>query len=218
MTTQRRGGPGQSLGHLPELEPDLVAGEQARLGGLGERHTRADEERLHARDRRVHRLGDLVVRERIDLAQEQRGALSLRELVHVRDDLPELLALVHRVRGAGAAVALEDVHRVLAGVLRAPQVVQRAVARDPVEPGARVDRTVVSEHRVERRGEDLLEDVLSVLLRAEHVPAEGQEPWLVALHQRLERAVVAAPRERDETFITLQPQERRAPCKSRQGW
>ena len=63
-----------------ELEPDLVAGEQARLGGLGQRHARAHEERLHARHRGVHRLGDLVVRERVDLAQEQRGALRLRQL------------------------------------------------------------------------------------------------------------------------------------------
>ena len=37
-----------------------------------------------------------------------------------------------------------------------------------------------------------------------------------ALHQRLEGAVVPAPRERDQALVALQPQERRAPGQSRQ--
>ena len=109
-----------------------------------------------------------------------------------------------------AAVALEDVHRVLAGVLRAAKVVQAAVARDPVEPRARVDRPVVGDHRVERRGEDLLEHVLGVLGRAEHVAAERQQPRLVALDERLERAVLAAPDEGDQLLVALEPKQRRA--------
>ena len=72
------------------------------------------------------------------------------------------------------------------------------------------------EHRVERGGEDLLEHVLGVLLRAEHVAAEGEQARLIALDQRLERAVVAAARERDQALVTLKPEERRAPRKGGQ--
>ena len=67
---------------------------------------------------------------------------------------------------------------------------------------------VVGEDRVERRREDLLQDVLGVLARAEHVAAEGQQARLVAADERLERAVVAAPDEDDEPLVGLQAKQR----------
>ena len=93
--------------------------------------------------------------------------------------------------------------------LRAAQVVERAVARDPVEPRPHVDRPLVGDHRVEGGGEDLLEHVLGVLARAEHVPAEGEQARLVAGDERLEGGLVAAPGQRDEPLVGLQPQQRR---------
>jgi hypothetical protein len=54
-------------------------------------------------------------------------------------------------------------------------VVEAAVAGDPVEPRARVDRPLVGEHRRVRLDEDLLEHVLGVLGRAQHVAAERQQ-------------------------------------------
>ena len=75
----------QALGDLAELVAHLVAGQQARLGRLGERDAGAHEQRLHRRDRRLHRLGDLLVGERVDLAQQQRGALRLGQVLHVGD-------------------------------------------------------------------------------------------------------------------------------------
>ena len=89
----------QALGDLAELLADLLAGELARLGGLGQADAGADEQRLDARDRRLHRLGDLVVGERVDLAQQQRGALGLGQVLDVRHQLAELLALVDLVGG-----------------------------------------------------------------------------------------------------------------------
>ena len=136
--------------------------------------------------------------------------------LHVGHDLAELLAAVDRVGGGYPAVALEHVHRVLARGLRAAQVVEAAVAGDPVEPGARVDRPLVGKQRVVGGGEDLLEHVLGVLLGAEHVPAEGEQPRLVALHERLEGAVVAAADERHELLVALQPKQGRTPCERRQ--
>ncbi len=61
-----------------------------------------------------------------------------------------------------------------------------------------------------RGGEDLLEDVLRVFARPEHVAAEREQPRLVALHERLEGAVMAAPHERDELLVGLKPEQGRA--------
>jgi hypothetical protein len=124
---------------------------------------------------------------------------------------------VNGVGRRGAAVALEHVHRVLARGLRPAQMVQGAIARDPVQPGTRVDRPLVRADRVEGGREDLLEHVLGVLLRAEHVPAECEQPRLVALHQRLEGAVVPAAGERDQPLVGLQPEERGTPGQGGQG-
>ena len=119
VAAHRSGRPGKALGHLAELEPDLLAGEEPRLGRLGERYARAHEKRLDARHGGVHRLGDLVVGERVDLAQQQRGPLRLGQVLNVGDDLAELLAAVDGVGGRHAAVALEHVHRVEPGGDRA---------------------------------------------------------------------------------------------------
>jgi hypothetical protein len=62
-----------------------------------------------------------------------------------------------------------------------------------------------------------LEHVLGVLLGSEHVAAEGEQPRLVALYERLEGAVVPTPDQSDELFVALQPQERRTPGKRGQA-
>ena len=101
-----------------------------------------------------------------------------------------------------------DVHRVHADRGGAAQVVERAVARDPVQPRPHVDLALVGEHRVEGGGEDLLQHVLGVLARAEHVAAEGQQARLVARAERLEGGVLAAAGERDQALVGLQAQQR----------
>ncbi len=58
-------------------------------------------------------------------------------------------------------------------------MVERAVARYAVQPGPHVDLTVIGADGVEGGGEDLLKDVLGVLARAEHVPAEGEQARLI---------------------------------------
>jgi hypothetical protein len=199
----------EALGHLAELLPNFGTRELARFRGLGQRDARAHEQRLDARDGRLHRLRDLLVRERVDLTQEQRRPLRLRQLLDVLHEEPELLAPVHLVRGRRAAVGEVDVHRVHADRGGAPQVVERPVARDAVEPGADVQRALIGEHRVEGRGEDVLEDVLGVLARPQHVPAERKEARLVAAHQGFVGGLVAASGQRDQAVVGLQPQQRR---------
>ncbi len=75
-------------------------------------------------------------------------------------------------------------------------------------------RVLVGDHRVEGRGEDLLQHVLGVLARAQHVPAEGQQPRLVAPHQRLVGGLVAAPGQGDEPLIGLDPKQGRRAAKA----
>ena len=208
---------GQALGDLAELQADLVAAELARLRGLRERDARTHEQRLDGRNGGLHRHCDLVVGEGVDLAQEQRGALGLREVVDVCDQLAEALAAHDLLAGGHAVLGVVHVHRVHADGARAAEVVERAVARDAVQPRTHVDLALVGEHRVEGRGEHLLQDVLRVLARGEHVPAEGQQARLVARAQGLEGRVVPAPRERDQPLVGLQAQQRRRTAQAREA-
>ncbi len=150
--------------------------------------------------------GDLVVGEGVDLAQQQRGALGLGQLLHVADQLAEALAADDLVARGDAVLGEVDVHRVDADGGGAAQVVERAVARDAVEPRPDVDLALVGEHGVEGGGEDLLEDILGVLSGAEHVPAEGEQARLVARAERLEGGVLAAARQGDQALVGLQAQ------------
>ena len=205
VSAGRAGCLGEPLGRLGELEPHLVAGEQARLARLGERHPPAHQQRLHGRQRRAHRLGDLRVGEVVDLAQDHRRPLRLRKLLHVGDDLAQLLPLLHLLERRRPVLVRVDVHRVLALRDRPPQEVQAAVAGDPVEPRAGLDRPLVGDHRRVRRHEDLLQHVLGVLRRMEQVAAEGQQPGLVAVEQDLEGPIVPLANQSDEPFVALQP-------------
>ena len=109
------------------------------------------------------------------------------------------------------------VHRVLSERGGASQVVERAVARDPVQPGTHVDLALVAEHGIEGSGENLLQNVLGVLARAEHVPHKGQQTRLVASAEHLEGGVLAATRERDQSLVRLQAQQRRGPPQVARG-
>ena len=88
-------------------------------------------------------------------------------------------------------------------------MVERAVAGDAVKPRPHVDLALVGEDRVEGGREDLLQHILGVLARAQHVPHERQQAGLIARAQRLERGVLAATRQRDEPLIGLQPEQGR---------
>ncbi len=207
---ERSGPAAKALGDLAELDPDLLAGEHPRLRRLGERYPRAHEQRLDARHGRLHRLGDLLIGERIHLAQHQRRPLGLREALDVVDEEAELLALVDLVGRRRAVLGQVDVHRVDADRLDLPQVVEAAVARDPVQPRPHVDRAVIVEDRVERGREHLLEHVLGVLAGPEQVPAEGQQTGVVARDEHLERGAAPAPDQRHQALVGLQTEKRRA--------
>ena len=211
---QRRGPPPKPLGHLRELDPHLLAGQQPRLGRLGKRDSRADEQGLDARDRRLHRLRDLVIRHGVHLAQDERSPLRLGKVLDVSDQHAELLAVVNLVGGAGAVIREVDIHRVHPDRLDPTQVVETPVARDPVQPWPHVDWAIVGEDRVESGGHDLLEDILRVLARAQEVAAESQQPWLVARDEHFERGGAAAAGQGDQALVGLQSEQGRTPVQS----
>ena len=216
VAADRRRELAQALGGLAELEAHLLAGELARLGRLGQADPRAHQQRLDARHRRVHDLGDLLVGEGVHLAQHERRALRLRKVADVVEQQAELLAAVGLLTGGLPGVGKVGVHRVHADRRRAPHVVERAVARDPVEPRPRVDLARVGHDRVECRREDLLEHVLGVLARAQHVPAESEQPLLVARDEGLERRLLAGAGECDQPLVAGQPQQGRRPAQGGQ--
>ncbi len=112
--------------------------------------------------------------------------------------------------GRGGLDGGDHVHRFLRVGGRFAQVVEAAVAGDPVEPGAEVDLALVGEHRPVGVDEDLLQDVFGVLRRAQHLAAEAEQAALVAVDDRLEGAGVAAPRHRDQLLVALQFEQGRA--------
>jgi len=86
----------------------------------------------------------------------------------------------------------------------AGDVPQAHVARDPVEPGPHVDLALVGDDRAVGRGEHLLQHVLGVLPRAQHVAAEGQEARAIALDERLEGGLVAYANELYQTLVAVE--------------
>ena len=129
------------------------------------------------RRRLADRLGDLVVRHVEDLAQHEDRALGRRErLQHGqhrdRDALGELDVLGHV--GAGEqrlGQPLADV--VLAPAGQGAQPVERLAGDDPDQVGARVAHLGVVDVRPPQPG--LLDDVLGVGGRAEHLVGDGEE-------------------------------------------
>ena len=99
-----------------------------------------------------------------------------------------------------------DVHRVLPIGPGLAQVIQAPIPRDPVEPRPGVDRTLIGQHRRVRRDEDLLQQILRILARRDHVPAEAEQPRLVPVEKHLERPVVPSTNQGDELLVALQAQ------------
>ena len=147
-----------------QVAPDLAAVGIARLLRLDEPDARAHQQRLDRRHGHVERAGELGVAQPVDLAHQQRRALLLGQAADVADEPPQVVAplrLVDRVEQR-LARHLEDLGR---GRVRPPQVVDAAVVRDAVEPGAHVDRAAVAAQRPERAHEHVLQHVLGVLAR-----------------------------------------------------
>ena len=162
-----------------ELLADAGAVGVARLGGLGEPAAGAHEQRLHGGDGDAERGAELLVGEALELADDERRALLLREVVEVGDEAPEVLpalGLDHRVGAAGEQ--LVGLQRRRGG---AADVVDAAVVGDAVEPRAHGDLAVAGAQGAVGAEEDVLHDVLRLGGAAQHVAHVGEQPRFVAV-------------------------------------
>ncbi len=183
-----------------ELHLDLVAAGFARLAALDQARSRSEHEPLHLGLVAVEDFRHLLVGERLELGEHERGPLILGKLAHVREQLAQLRSAFHVLVEPGG----RDLHLADLTLTAGAQHGQAAVARDGIEPGPEVDDPVVGLEVTMGRGEHLLHRVLGLLARAEHVPAERQDAGQVALVEHLEGVDVARPHPRDELGVGAQ--------------
>ena len=82
------------------------------------------------------------------------------------------------------------------------------MAGDRVQPRPQRGRRLGAPEVAVGGQERELHDVLGLLPRAEHVPAEREDGPVVAVEQRLERALGAGAHLLDQSLIGRQPQQR----------
>ena len=151
--------------------------------------------------------GEVRVGHPVDLAHQQRGALLLGQPADVLDQAREVLAPLRLLDRVVQRLArhLED----LGGRRRrAAQVVDAAVVRDAVQPGAQVHLAPVGAQRPVGAHEHVLHDVLGVLARAggEHLAHVREQPLPVAVVDRAERLLAAGAEERQQLLVGAEPQ------------
>ena len=94
----------------------------------------------------------------------------------------------------------------IAHVLAPPtQHRQAAVARDRVEPSLERDLPLVGPQRLVGGREGVLDDVLGLLARAEHVAAECEDPSVMTVVDDLEGAPAAGAYLSDEPLVVRDP-------------
>src|SRR2546421_12648145 len=115
-----------------ELLTDVGAVGLPRHATGQERLASLEDERLDLLLRDAQRLGDLIVSERIELGQDERRALIVRQTLHVDDQIAQVLAPLHLNRESFRDGLIE-----VAGRLRSPPAQHRVatVARDREQPG-----------------------------------------------------------------------------------
>ena len=184
-TTPRRGS-----ARVPrrQVAADLGAGRVAGGARAQQALTGLEDERLDLLAAHRQHLRDLGVRVVAHLEEDERGALVVGQAVQIGDEVAQVGALLDGLGEAGddARVGLLVVGRLVrpAGA----QDGQAAVARDRVQPRLERDRRrAVTGQRPVGGREGVLEGVLGLLLAREQVPAEREQPAVMAVVDGLER-------------------------------
>ena len=174
---------------------------RARNTSAFTRRDLAPEHPRHLRMGEVRRLGE-----------QKRSPLLLGKLTQVAEQLAQLGAALDLLGEPLGRELLE-----LGGLLAArSQERKAAVAGDRVEPRLERDLALAAALQVvEGRGEGVLDRVLSLLARAEHVTAETEDAGAVPLEDDLEGKLVPAADLLHEPFVARkgeQPLERTQRC------
>src|SRR5437763_12272684 len=122
--------------------------------------------RFDRRDTGAQDLGDLLRRETLELAQDDRGSLLGGQLGDRLPDGAESLLMLGRLRRIRAGLEIELVKR--SGCPAACDLVQSSACHDSVEPGAYGAVVAKARQRSPRADEGLLGGILRVGARAEH--------------------------------------------------
>ena len=178
-----------------ELLAHVGARRLARGPPPHERLARLEHERLDLLAPDAQDRGDLLVGVIADLEQDEGRPLIGRKALHVAHEHAQLGAPVDLRRqpfGRRRGVVELD--------LLAPRAHHRqaAIAGDGVEPRLEVDDLVAGAQGAIGGQEGVLQDVLGLLARAEHVLAEGEQPAVVGVVERLEGGVVPAANASEE--------------------
>jgi hypothetical protein len=191
-----------------QLLADLRAGDVTRLERLREADARADQERLHRRNRDAERVGHVRVRHTAEFAHQQRGALLLREPAHVRDQAAQRFALL----GSGDRIVTggpDPLDHLRRRRRWAAELIDAAVVRDPIEPRPQGQLGVAGAQAGVRANEHLLESVLGIRSRAgQHLPRVREQPLSIPIVDRLECLVVPGAKELDQLLVGAQTQQR----------
>ena len=193
----KRPGPEGPAARSRELLADLVARDLARPAALDEGRAGLEDERLDLHGLAPHDLRDLGVRQVTDLREHDRRTLVLGKRTNVGEQ-PE-----HRIREAGG----RDLHVLDRLLATGAKLREAAVARDRVEPGLEPDRLAARGEVAVGGYEGLLDSVLGLLLGAEHVAAEREQPAVVAVVDHLECGFVPAPDLVDQALVGEKPGE-----------
>lgn len=180
--------------------PEQAPTEQARLLRAGRPRFRRPEYQSADRGGGGAELsGDLAVADALELAPDQRLALSRRKRADGENDTVELLAALS---GLGRAGHRGGACKQLIGPGLGADHVQRRVADDREQPGAEVDVALVGAQGAVR----LLQRYLDGVLRAgvgDDRGREGDEGRPVPSHDLLEGRRVSIPHQPDEAFVGL---------------
>ncbi len=144
---------------------------------------------------------DLGVAETVQLSENQRRSLVLRQLDQGREHLTEVLPLLHLRRKVHKIPVRRRRLADLGDGLALAKDAQAGVASDREQPRAHIDQALVCEQCPVSGCESRLNRILGIVSGAEHVAAEGQQLVAMAVVEDLERSRIAATDKRHKSVI-----------------
>jgi hypothetical protein len=191
---------------LGELHADLRARRLPRSLGGDQRAAGLEHEGLDLVGPDAEDVADLGVGQGVELGHDERGPLLLGQLGHVAEDLAQVLALLD----LGRETLGGDLVELVSGLLAAgAQHRVAAVAGDGEQPRSDVDLLARVRQLAVGGEERVLDGILGLVRVAEHVSAKRQDRPVVAVIQRLERAVLTESDHLDQLVVGGQPPQAR---------
>ncbi len=206
-TGARAGGPAQlrhprrgRLGRRGPRNPQQQSDGRHGCRTRPQRVACAVQELSHRSARHAELGSDLLVGATLELAQDDCVALALGQRLHRRHHFAQPLGALERL--VRSVYPVDPLVELVVTQPSVPQRVERCVVRDPIQPGAKVERGLVAQDRLVCAHERLLHGVLGPLARQETLRVPKQRVP-IARHDRLECRLVARAHEVDQAGVGL---------------